>query len=247
MKPGSFDLVLLPETPKYIRDLLLPFGHILVYDAPVDPRIVADGDILAGSLYCGILRRKPNPFSVAGVHITSWLGDDEGKGDLFESNLVVTAQGFVAAVTAALPPNGGVVAGTITAPNFITAGINPGFETTGGWLLNLTGTGAGNLQDAAAPHSGTKSLSLTNPSAGNYGGVFSTQGIPVAGLSNIYYEFWGKAGVGGATGPFRITFANPGTNVGTNGVATAQPSAQAAIATSDVNWTATAAYQKFSG
>src|SRR6266566_1123058 len=178
MKPGSFDLVLLPETPKYIRDLLLPFGHILVYDAPVDPRIVADGDILAGSLYCGILRRKPNPFSVAGVHITSWLGDDEGKGDLFESNLVVTAQGFVAAVTAALPPNGGVVAGTITAPNFITAGINPG--------------------------------------------------------------------VGGATGPFRITFANPGTNVGTNGVATAQPSAQAAIATSDVNWTATAAYQKFS-
>lgn len=114
MKPGTFDIDLIPETPKAIRDIVQPFGHILVYEAPLDPRIVSDGDLLTNSLYCGVLRRKPAPLTLSGAHITLWTGDEENKGPIISPNLVTNS--FVQWVTAALNtvPQP-VVAGTLTA------------------------------------------------------------------------------------------------------------------------------------
>jgi hypothetical protein len=114
-----------------------------------------------------------------------------------------------------------------------------------GWVHNNVGTGT-DIIAANNAHSGNNSLQLTNPSTGNYGGVYRKQGIAIpftGGTLNL--SIWAKGSAGGTTGPFRITFANSGMAIDDNGVANQQPSAQLGVSVSDRNLTVTTSYQQF--
>jgi hypothetical protein len=115
MKPGTWDIALVPETPKGIRDILQPFGHIVIAEARFDPRIAADVDVLSAAIYVGPLRRKPTPYTLQGAGMLIWLGDEEAKG--YQPGLAVqyTQTGATFATWVAYILGGAITAGTITA------------------------------------------------------------------------------------------------------------------------------------
>jgi hypothetical protein len=130
---------------------------------------------------------------------------------------------------------------------------NGGFETVDptdtsiglGWKHNNVGTGTANLFNNNA-NSGNNAITFTNPSTGNYGGIFSKQGIPVTGGQKFTLSAYVKGNVAGTTGPFRVVIANPGANISAGGVASAQPSAQSGVVVFDINLSVTTTYQQFS-
>jgi hypothetical protein len=125
---------------------------------------------------------------------------------------------------------------------------NPGFETqpaTSSWSNASVGTGTSNTGSTTSPYAGTYNLRQTNPSTGNYGGAFSVQGIPVVAGQVLTVNAIAKGNAAATTGPFRITFANPGSIISNAGVASAQPSAQAGVTVNDANVGLLTSYNTF--
>jgi Concanavalin A-like lectin/glucanases superfamily len=140
---------------------------------------------------------------------------------------------------------------------------NPGFEsqqngTAVGWIAVNVGTGTVITNDTTA-HTGLFNAKLTNPSTGNYAGIFGGSGVQtetpsgnssvagtITGLPTndnraVVISGWFKAGGGnGSTGPFRCTFSNIASY-------TNQPSANGGTVTTDntVVYTAFPNYQYF--
>jgi len=112
MKPGTWDITLLPDTPKSLRDVLQPFGHIVIQEARIDPRVMADADILSLALYVGPLRRKPTPYTLQGSGMAIWLGDEESKGQIISPNQNMTFANWIANI---LGLGLAITAGTVTA------------------------------------------------------------------------------------------------------------------------------------
>ncbi|MGD9729681.1 MAG: hypothetical protein AB7L09_22260 [Nitrospira sp.] len=112
---GDWSLKLKSDTPQYILDQLEYFGHIAITSARVDPEAAGDS-LLTASRYVGVLRDRSFGAAnkgIGGAGMALWLGDEDDKGEIFESPLVFTNSTFSAAITAALPD--AVTAGTITA------------------------------------------------------------------------------------------------------------------------------------
>jgi hypothetical protein len=111
---GSWSLRLRDSTPKSILDQLAYFGHVAIVPGPVTPEALADG-LLTVARYVGVLREREadEQFSIGGPGMAFWLGDEDDKGDVFETAITLVAQTFAASVTALLPPGGSVTAGTI--------------------------------------------------------------------------------------------------------------------------------------
>lgn len=111
---GSWSLRLRSDTPRTILDQLTYFGHIAILPGRVDVKSYGDS-LLAAARYVGVLRGKDagEEFEIRGPGMAYWLGDEDGKGDVFEAEVSLTAQTFAASMTALLPAGGSVIAGTI--------------------------------------------------------------------------------------------------------------------------------------
>lgn len=114
---GSWHVTLKKETPRDLIDQLEEFGHIAIFPGRVNPKEYGDG-LLTKARYVGPLRSKykqpDGTFDIKGVSMAFWLGDEDDKGDVFESAITITAQTFANSIRALLPAGGAVVEGTLT-------------------------------------------------------------------------------------------------------------------------------------
>lgn len=111
---GSWELRLRDDTPRQVLDQLDYFGHIAVIPNKVSPAEYGD-NLLTAARYVGVYRSRSSGdnFLLRGSGMAFWLGDEDNKGDVFETPVTLTAATFAASVAALLPPGGAVTAGTI--------------------------------------------------------------------------------------------------------------------------------------
>jgi hypothetical protein len=93
MAAGSWSLTLDPATPKFIRDTLDFFGHFYVFDAPMRNGL-GDAAMISASSWAGIGRRRPSLYECDGTNMIAWLGDENGKGAIYEIPIAGTNQTF---------------------------------------------------------------------------------------------------------------------------------------------------------
>lgn len=120
---GSWGVQLKEDTPKDILDALQWFGHIAVSTGRIDPVLAGDAG-LAAARYVGIYRGKGasgDQFSLVGPGLAAWLGDEDGKGEIFETAVVLNHD-FEDAIPLLLPDS--IIPGTIF-------NINPGSPFVG--------------------------------------------------------------------------------------------------------------------
>ena len=111
---GSWSVRLRGNIPRSVLDALEYFGHVVVFPGSVNVAEYGD-NLLTGSRYVGVYRAKDNSADgvvLSGAGMESWLGDENGSGDVFETAVVLDAVGFGTAMAALLPPGGAITAGT---------------------------------------------------------------------------------------------------------------------------------------
>lgn len=111
---GSWGVQLRQDTRQEVLDALTYFGHICINTGPVDPRTAGDA-MLASARYVGIYRGRGNSGdqrTLIGPGLAAWLGDEDGKGEVFETGVVLNHD-FQDAIPLLLPPGGSITAGTI--------------------------------------------------------------------------------------------------------------------------------------
>src|SRR6187549_2162925 len=111
---GSWGVTFKKGMPESTWKELEYFGHIAVHVGRRPSSL--DDSLLRSARYVGhidTISDHSGVRSIGGVGMAMWLGDADGKGDVFSDPLVLNSD-FATAVTAALPPSGAVTAGTIT-------------------------------------------------------------------------------------------------------------------------------------
>lgn len=113
---GGWELRLRDTTPREVLDRLTFYGHIAVLPGTIDPVEYGD-NLLTSARYVGVYRGRnaQDNLTLKGSGMAFWLGDEDEKGDVFETAVTLTASTFAGAVAALLPPGGSVVAGTLHA------------------------------------------------------------------------------------------------------------------------------------
>jgi hypothetical protein len=113
---GAWSVRLGPDTPRTVLDLLGPFGHIVVMPGRVDVEQMGQG-LLTASRYVGVLRSRRSSedgvTELAGAGLAFWLGDEDGKGPVWETAKTFSASTFANTIRALLPNSGAVVEGTL--------------------------------------------------------------------------------------------------------------------------------------
>lgn len=111
---GSWELRLREDTPQAVRDALTFYGHIAILPGELPATQYTDA-LLSAARYVGVLRGRDaqDDFVLKGSGLTFWLGDEDDKGDIFETAVNLNAATFGTAIAALLPAGGAVVAGTI--------------------------------------------------------------------------------------------------------------------------------------
>lgn len=111
---GSWNVRLRGNIPKSVLTGIEPFGHVAIVPGSVNVNEYGDR-LLTAARYVGVYRAQANNTDgvvLSGVGLESWLGDENGAGDVFETALELTNVNFATAMTAALPPGGAITAGT---------------------------------------------------------------------------------------------------------------------------------------
>lgn len=111
---GSWSLRLREDTPRELLDALDYFGHIVISPGKADPRQYGD-NLLTTARYVGVYRGRDaqDEYTLNGAGMAFWLGDEDGKGDVFETAVAPASASFATAITSLLPASGSVTAGTI--------------------------------------------------------------------------------------------------------------------------------------
>ncbi|MYS15162.1 hypothetical protein [Streptomyces sp. SID4982] len=122
-KLGSWEVKLLPNTPRDVLDGLGYFGHVAIVPGRLDPAQYGD-TLLTTARYIGVLRTRTvgddgrtnapqDDLSIGGVGMAFWLGDEDGKGDVYENTVAPASASFATAINMLLPASGAVTAGSI--------------------------------------------------------------------------------------------------------------------------------------
>lgn len=120
---GSWEVKLLPGTPRDVLDALDYFGHVAIIPGRLDPAQYGD-NLLTTARYVGVLRTRTigddgrtnapqDDLSIGGVGMAFWLGDEDDKGDVYENAVEPASASFATAINMLLPASGAVTAGTI--------------------------------------------------------------------------------------------------------------------------------------
>lgn len=117
--PSRWDLILRTDTPDKIRNLLVERGHIMITEEWVDPRRQSDTTMKALSIYTGRLLRvtqgraaQDTPMLISGDHLTGWLGDADGRGEVITVTKSYIAEPWDDFITDILPAS--IVPGVVT-------------------------------------------------------------------------------------------------------------------------------------
>ncbi|MFD5711319.1 fibronectin type III domain-containing protein [Streptomyces pharetrae] len=117
--PGSWELGLSSATPRDVLDAIHFFGHVAIVPGRLDPAQYGD-QLLTAARYVGVVREKDvsgqdqtNSYRISGASMAIWLGDEDGKGAVYEAPVSLTAQTFANSIRALLPSSGAVTEGTL--------------------------------------------------------------------------------------------------------------------------------------
>lgn len=111
---GSWELSLKGSTPKSVMAAIQYFGHVVIHTGRL---ATLDDSLLGTSRYTGVLLERDleaDNRKISGQGMNFWLGDSDGKGDIFETAVVIPLlTSFEDAIRAVLPPSGSIVEGTL--------------------------------------------------------------------------------------------------------------------------------------
>ena len=118
MAAGSWDLQLVEDSPRWLMEAIdveaSAFGQLVILPVHLDPRNHTDAGMLAVARYSGIYRRQEGDFRLSGVGAAILLGDEDNKGDIFETDRSTTNGWLTEWVTALRPMS--LAAGTTYSP-----------------------------------------------------------------------------------------------------------------------------------
>jgi hypothetical protein len=103
---GSWELTLSSDTPQWLLDAIDYFGHIAVTSSRVDPTRYGDG-LMDDARYVGVLRTRSfqaGQKTIGGPGISFWIGDEDDKGDVIETEINIVDQTFEDSLDMLLPP-----------------------------------------------------------------------------------------------------------------------------------------------
>jgi hypothetical protein len=114
---GEWSLSLRPDTPRAVLDALTYYGHIAILPGGAATPEQYGDNLLLASRYVGVYRGRDsnNEFVLHGGGMALWLGDEDDKGDVFETAVTFTGATFASTIAGLLPPGGAITAGTIGA------------------------------------------------------------------------------------------------------------------------------------
>jgi hypothetical protein len=115
MALGSWNLTLLEETPRDVLDRLGFFGHVAFIPGRLNPAEYGDS-LLTMARYVGVLTGRDFDHLrkvIDGQGMSVWLGDADGKGDVYESPVAINGLTFPNAIRALLGTGTAVVEGTL--------------------------------------------------------------------------------------------------------------------------------------
>lgn len=113
---GDWSLRLRDDTPAAVLSALTYFGHIAVIPGRLNPTLYGDA-LLFSARYVGVFRGRSaaDDFELRGAGMALWLGDEDDKGDVFETAVTFTGATFATVIAGLLPPGGAITAGVIGA------------------------------------------------------------------------------------------------------------------------------------
>ena len=136
MAAGSWDITLSDETPRRLLEAIdvekVGFSTLVILPARLNPRSHADADLLALARYTGVYRRQEG-MVLSGAGLPILMGDEDGKGDVFESERSAS-DGWLTQWVPVLRPLS-LAAGTVTSPggsytgSFFLVTAKDAFET----------------------------------------------------------------------------------------------------------------------
>ena len=123
MRAGSFDIGLELEAPWDLFTTVLGIdegagGHVVITPQWLDADVMGDTAMIAAARYAGPVLNKEfrdGVFTISGAGMGWWLGDEDGKGDVHESQISLATATLATSIAAAIPPGGSITAGTIGA------------------------------------------------------------------------------------------------------------------------------------
>ena len=117
MAAGDWSITLSSETPRKLLEAInvesIGFSALVILPAHLDVRAHTDADLLALARYTGIYRRQEG-LTLSGAGLPTLMGDEDGKGDVFESERS-TSNGWLTEWVPVLRPMS-LAAGTVTSP-----------------------------------------------------------------------------------------------------------------------------------
>ena len=136
MAAGDWSVTLSDETPRSLLEAIdvekIGFSTLVILPTRLDPRVHTDADLLALARYTGIYRRQEG-MVLSGAGLPILMGDEDGKGDVFESERS-TSNGWLTEWVPVLRPLS-LAAGTVTSPggsytdSFFLVTAKEAFET----------------------------------------------------------------------------------------------------------------------
>jgi hypothetical protein len=118
MANGSFTVQLSDNTPGYVRDAVdidsAAFSHVVVTPAWIDANITSASVLLSQSIYTGVVYANDDALTLSGHHVTSWLGDPNGIGDVNERTPAVLTKSFKQWFDYVIASQTALTTGTIT-------------------------------------------------------------------------------------------------------------------------------------
>ena len=107
MAAGEWSLELVEDTPRRVLEAIdievAGFGQLVILPSRLDPRNHTDAGMLACARYTGLLRKQEGGFGLSGPGLPILLGDEDGKGDIFEVERS-TANGYLTQWVESLRP-----------------------------------------------------------------------------------------------------------------------------------------------
>lgn len=104
MKAGQFTLDLTDEIPYATFSAIQEFDHIVITPTRLaNPLALTDSGLLGSALYTGVILGRQTNRRISGQGLAYWLGTDDGRGDLLDTAVTLSAANLGTALTALVP------------------------------------------------------------------------------------------------------------------------------------------------
>lgn len=101
-KIGSWSVKLDDTTPFSLLESMELFGHVAFIPGQLAVKEYTDAELLSLARYVGILRYRSET-DLGGIGMAGWLGDEDSKGEVYETPVTLSGETFANSIRALLP------------------------------------------------------------------------------------------------------------------------------------------------